>query len=83
MLVLTRKPGEKIILDGNITLTVVEVTGKGLRLGIDAPKSVRVLREELMGWGHQPGADDETPDPDLKEKPAEWEEVAPSHVIAG
>ena len=54
MLVLTRKPGEKIIIDGNITLSVVEVTGKGVRLGIDAPKAVRILREELVGGVDNP-----------------------------
>ena len=45
MLVLSRKAGQKITLDGSITVTVVEVTGKGVRLGIDAPKGVRILRE--------------------------------------
>jgi carbon storage regulator len=78
MLVLTRKPGEKIIIGGNITLTVVEVTGKRVRLGIDAPKAVPILREELMA-----GGDDKTPDPDLKGKPADWEDAAPSLVVAG
>lgn len=78
MLVLTRKPGEKIILDGNITLTVVEVTGKGVRLGIDAPKAVRVLREELLA-----GAEDQALDPDLDGRPSEREQAAPSPVVAG
>jgi len=81
MLVLSRKPGENIIIDGNITLTVVEVTGKVVRLGIDAPPAVRILREELMCRGHQPWADDEN-DPDLEEKPAEWEDAVPSSVFA-
>lgn len=58
-MVLTRRLGEKIILDGNITLTVVEVIGKSVRLGIDAPKTVRILREELRG-----GVSDETPNPE-------------------
>jgi carbon storage regulator CsrA len=82
VLVLTRKLGEKIIIDGNITLTVVEVRGKGVGLGIDAPKAVRILREELVGQGYQPWADDEN-DPDLEGKPTEWEEATPSPVLAG
>ena len=51
MLVLTRKPGEKICVGDNITVTVVEVTGNRIRLGIEAPEDVRVLRSELyQSW---------------------------------
>jgi carbon storage regulator CsrA len=47
MLVLTRKPGEKIRIGSDITLVVVKVNGEKIRIGIDAPKEVVVLRAEL------------------------------------
>jgi len=47
MLVLTRKSGEKIVIDGGIEITVLEVRGNQVRLGIEAPQGVLVLREEL------------------------------------
>jgi carbon storage regulator len=48
MLVLTRKNGEKIVIGGDIEITVVEIRGNHVRLGIEAPKEVSVLREELV-----------------------------------
>lgn len=48
MLVLSRKPGEKIRLGSDIVVTVVEVTGQRVRLGIDAPAEVSILRSELQ-----------------------------------
>ena len=47
MLVLTRKPGEKITIGSNITITVVEVKGNRIRLGIDAPEVMPIYRAEL------------------------------------
>jgi carbon storage regulator len=47
MLVLTRKPGEKIHIGSGITITVVEVRGAKIRLGIDAPDDVPIFRAEL------------------------------------
>jgi carbon storage regulator len=47
MLVLTRRVGEEIIVDGAITVTVLSVQGQKVRLGIIAPKSVRVDRSEI------------------------------------
>jgi len=44
MLVLTRKQNEKICIGENITITVIRMKGKSVRLGIEAPKSVNVLR---------------------------------------
>lgn len=49
MLVLSRRIGERIVIDGNITVKIIEVHGQQIRLGIDAPEEVRVLREELVG----------------------------------
>ena len=48
MLVLSRKPNEKLHLGGNITVTVLKVRGKVVRLGIEAPDDVRILRGELQ-----------------------------------
>ncbi len=47
MLVLTRKSEEAIKLGDNITVTIIEIKGNSVRLGIEAPNSVRVYRKEL------------------------------------
>jgi carbon storage regulator len=47
MLVLSRKRGEAIVVGDNIRISIVEVQGNRVRLGIEAPTSVRVRREEL------------------------------------
>ncbi len=47
MLVLSRKVGERILIGPDIAVTVVRVTGGGVRLGIEAPPDLPVVREEL------------------------------------
>ena len=47
MLVLTRRVGEAIVIGSGITVKVVEVRGDQVRIGIDAPRSVPVHREEV------------------------------------
>jgi carbon storage regulator len=47
MLVLSRKVGEKLVIDGNITVEVVRIQGNRITLGIVAPQDVKVLRGEL------------------------------------
>jgi carbon storage regulator len=47
MLVLSRKPGEGVVIGGNIRLTVVLIRGNQVRLGFTAPPDVRIRREEL------------------------------------
>ncbi len=47
MLVLTRKQSQTIVVDGRIRITVLNVGGSAVRLGIEAPKEVPILREEL------------------------------------
>ena len=48
MLILTRRIGESIIIGENINITVLNVKGGEIRLGIDAPKEVSVHREEIQ-----------------------------------
>ncbi|MFO0961004.1 MAG: carbon storage regulator CsrA [Isosphaeraceae bacterium] len=48
MLVLTRKLNEKIVINGNIVITVVRIDKNQVRIGIEAPNSVPVYREELV-----------------------------------
>jgi carbon storage regulator len=48
MLVLARKFNESIVIDGGIKITVVEIRGHQIRLGIEAPKEVGIMREELI-----------------------------------
>ncbi len=81
MLVLSRKAGERIVIGGNIVITVVDMGHGRVRLGIDAPSDVRILREELRGKPlAAPRGPDEN-DRDLADKPAEWRVPAPSHVV--
>ena len=47
MLVLSRKVGERIWIGNDISITVVRITGGGVRLGIEAPSEMPVVREEL------------------------------------
>ena len=48
MLVLSRKVGERILLGDHIRITVVRVSGGGVRLGIEAPPDIAVVREEVV-----------------------------------
>jgi len=48
MLVLSRKRDERIVIGDNIVITVVEVRGDKVRLGIDAPSEVPVHRQEVL-----------------------------------
>ena len=47
MLVLSRKIGERILIGDNISVTVVRITGGGVRIGIEAPPDLAVIRQEL------------------------------------
>jgi len=48
MLVLTRKAGEGIIIGEDIKITIVELKGGGVRIGIDAPREMKVHRQEVF-----------------------------------
>jgi carbon storage regulator len=48
MLVLTRRPGETLMIGNDITVTILGVKGTQVRIGVGAPKEVRVYREEIF-----------------------------------
>ncbi len=47
MLIITRRPGEKIMIGDDVVVEVIEVSGSNVRIGIAAPKRVPVYREEI------------------------------------
>jgi carbon storage regulator len=48
MLILTRRVGEAVVIDEEVTVTVLGVKGNQVRIGVNAPKSVSVHREEIF-----------------------------------
>lgn len=48
MLILTRKPNQSIVIAGNIQITVLGVAGNQVSIGIEAPKTINIAREELL-----------------------------------
>ncbi len=48
MLILTRKAGETLLIGDDIEVTILSVNGNQAKIGIDAPKDVEILREELL-----------------------------------
>lgn len=58
MLVLTRRPGEQIVIAGNIRLTVVNIGPGRVKIGIEAPDNVRVDRQEIFERIQQEQASD-------------------------
>jgi len=73
MLVLSRKKNETIVINNDITVTVVEIRGDKVRLGIVAPKDVPVHRQEIFeairNGAEKPGAQP-VPASDAKDSPA-------------
>lgn len=47
MLVLSRKPGERLFIGEGVTLTILRVKGDCVRLGLEAPAHVKILRDEV------------------------------------
>jgi carbon storage regulator len=59
MLVLTRRVNESIVIGDDISVKILSLSGSQVKLGINAPKDMRVLRREVLGGasgGRQPGA---------------------------
>jgi carbon storage regulator len=75
MLVLTRRPGEEIVIEGGIRLTVLGVKGNQVRIGITAPASVRVDRQEVHARRF--------PEVSMRGPSERWEGPAPSPCGAG
>lgn len=67
MLVLSRKKNESIIIDDRIVITVVEIRGDKVRLGINAPRDVPVHRSEVFELLKRQQADAEVPKTDSVE----------------
>ena len=76
MLVLSRRVNETIIINDNIVITVVDIRGDKVRLGIDAPKDVSVHRREVFDAIRRGEVRDSTPKSDPTE-PKEKEEEKP------
>ena len=55
MLVFTRKAGDEIVVAGNIRITILEVRGDRIRIGVTAPGSIRVDRGEVHDRRHSSG----------------------------
>jgi carbon storage regulator len=75
MLILTRRVGETVMIGDDVTITVLGVKGNQVRVGINAPKSVAVHREEIYERikREQQGESPSTPD-----KPKQAAEYAPA-----
>lgn len=48
MLILSRKINEKVVIGEDITVSIIEIRGDQVRIGIDAPKKVKVFRQEVF-----------------------------------
>jgi len=77
MLVLSRKKNESIVINNDITVTVVEIRGDKVRLGIVAPKQVPVHRQEVFDAIHASKAETESSAPTVVVKPTD---TTPGHV---
>lgn len=59
MLVLSRKKNEQIIIGKNIVVTIVEIQNGRVRVGIEAPKDIPIVRNELLNWRNDGGMTEE------------------------
>jgi carbon storage regulator len=61
MLIVTRRPGERVMVGDQVVITVIEVKGSSVRIGIDAPRAVPVYREEIYAAMQQSRNDESQP----------------------
>jgi carbon storage regulator len=54
MLVLSRRPGDAILIDGGIRIVVLSCDHRGVRIGIEAPAQIGIVREEIAGQAADP-----------------------------
>lgn len=65
MLVLARRSGESIIIGSDIEITVVEIQGDKIKIGINAPKNVPIMRKELLEAARSANTEAASPDINL------------------
>ena len=70
MLIITRKPGEKIMLGDDVVVHVMEIVGNSVRVGIQAPRSRPVYREEIWDAVREENRAAATVAPDALPSPA-------------
>lgn len=75
MLILGRKAGEAILIGGDVRIVVLSADRKGVRLGIEAPADVRVIRDEIVGSVAEENRRATAPG-------KEWLELIPVHARA-
>jgi carbon storage regulator len=66
MLVLSRKKGQSVIIQDNIEITVLEIEGDVIKLGIAAPKELQILRKELLVSVQESNRDAAVPKVDIQ-----------------
>jgi carbon storage regulator len=67
MLIITRRPGEKLMVGDDVVVQVMEIVGGTVRIGIDAPRSVPVYREEIFAAVREENRAAAEADPSLAE----------------
>ena len=62
MLVLSRKVGQRLVIDDNITIVINRIAGNRVQIGIEAPKDVHIMRGELDNIRRQFSEEEQTPE---------------------
>ena len=70
MLIITRRPGERIMLGDDTRIHIMEIVGNNVRVGVEAPKSVPIYREEIWAAVKEENQASASAEPDKLPKPA-------------